>query len=128
MNKRGFEKEYLLLFYFILGVMIGLIILNYVNQIRNDASYNMKKLSIDSAFLMDTLTVVPFDINIKASFAKEGYLLNFKNNPCIVESYTKTTRVISYYYSCFNGIDFQNKEIESLFINFEKKGNNVVIS
>ncbi|MDD5650565.1 MAG: hypothetical protein PHF86_09150 [Candidatus Nanoarchaeia archaeon] len=127
MNKKGdFEKEYIILFYLVLAIIVGGIILTFVSRIKDDTSFKMKQVAIDSAFLIDSISAAPFDLNVKASFAEENLFLNFKSNPCIIESYPKD-RTNPYQYYCFSNLNIENKEIETLFINFKKQNNKVII-
>ena len=84
MNKRGFEKEYLFLFYLVLAALVGLIVLSFVNQVKEDRRYEMQRLAIDSALLMDSISSSPIDLDIKSSFATENYLISFSSEPCII--------------------------------------------
>lgn len=127
MNKRGdFVKLYIILIYLLLAIAVGGTILIFVNRINEDTTFRMKQTAIDSAFLIDSISASPFDLDIKASFAEEDLFLNFKSNPCIIESYPKD-KLNPYQYECFSNLNIDNKEIETLFINFKKQNNKVVI-
>lgn len=128
MNKRGLEKEYLFLFYLILAALVGLIILSYVNQVKEDRRYEMQRLAIDSALLMDAISASSIDLGIKSSFATENYLISFNNGPCITSSYSSKEELNPYSVYCYTRLKFENKEMESLFINFNKKSGVVEIT
>jgi len=121
MNKRGFEKEYLFLFYLVLAALVGLIVLSFVNQVKEDRRYEMQRLAIDSALLMDSISSSPIDLDIKSSFATENYLISFSSEPCIISSYSPEEELSPYSIYCYTNLEFENKELESLFINFNKK-------
>ena len=121
MNKRGFEKEYLFLFYLVLAALVGLTILSFVNQVKDDRRYEMQRLAIDSALLVDSISASPMDLQIKSSFAIENYLISFNNEPCVISSYFPNEKLNPYSLYCYTNLKFENKELESLFINFNKK-------
>lgn len=121
MDKRGFEKEYLFLFYLVLAALVGLTILSFVNLVKDDRRFEMQRLAIDSALLVDSISASPIDLQIKSSFAAEGYLISFNNEPCIVSSIFPNEELDPYSLYCYTNLKFQNNELESLFINFNKK-------
>lgn len=127
MNKRGFEKQYILLFYMILAVLVGLIILNFVNQVRKDTRFDTQVLAMDSAFLIDSLTASNLDMEIKVSYPKENFNINFKNNPCYIYVLPKEQKISPYIKQCFTNLNFENKQAETPFINIKKQSSNLEI-
>ncbi|MBS3163290.1 hypothetical protein J4427_01235 [Candidatus Woesearchaeota archaeon] len=128
MDKRGQEKEYLFLFYIVLAAVVGAIVISFIVQVREDARYEMQRLAIDSAFLIDSISASPIDLNVKTSFAKEGYSISFNNKPCIISANEQDEKLNPYSLYCFSDLDFKNNDIKSLFINFKKEGNIIKIS
>lgn len=127
MNKRGdFEEQYIMLFYLILVVLVGISILNFVSRIRDDESFKMKQVAMDSAFLISALSASPEDMQIKASFGEPGLFINFKSNPCLVESYPPN-KLDPYIHQCFSNIEVKGTEKETIFVNFKKENNLIVV-
>ncbi|MBS3155570.1 hypothetical protein J4404_03695 [Candidatus Woesearchaeota archaeon] len=127
MNKRGFEKEYLYLFYLILAVVAGSIILTFIIQVKNDTRFTIDKLSLDSTFLINAISASPFDIETKVSFQEEGFVMNFKANPCSIEVFSKDQTTNLNPYSCYSKLNIENKQLEALFITLKKQGDSVKI-
>ena len=121
MNKRGFEKEYLFLFYLVLAALVGLTILSFINLVKDDRRFEMQRLAIDSALLVDSISASPIDLQIKSSFATEGYLIYFNNEPCVISSIFSNEQLDPYSLYCYTNLKFNNNKLESLFINFNKK-------
>lgn len=126
MNKRGFEKEYLYLFYLILGLIAGSIILTFIIQVKDDTRFTIDKLSLDSTFLINAISASPFDMETKVSFQEQGFVMNFKN-PCSVEVSSKDQTTNLNPYNCYSKLNIENKQLETLFITLKKQGDNIKI-
>lgn len=127
MNKRGFDKEYLYLFYLILGLAAGSIILTFIIQVKDDTRFTIDKLSLDSTFLINAISASPFDMETKVSFGEEGFVINFKN-PCSVEVFSKDQTTNLNLYSCYSKLNIEKKQLETLFITLKKQGDSIKIS
>ena len=128
MNKKGIidEKIFTFLFYTILAIIIGSILLLFIMDLREDTTFKLKGISIDSAFLMDAIYFSQNDLAIKLTYPEEDFFVTFNKQPCLIK--VSTIEQYDYInYRCFSQNDFSESKIQTPFLEIQKIGNDLTI-
>lgn len=128
MNKKGEidEKLYLYLFYILLAIIVGVILTLFILNIKDDTRFKMKKEAINNAFLLDTISISKENIEVQSTSKNIDYLITFSQKPCLIKV-AKSDKLNYVSYRCFNNYDYPEKEIQTPFLELNKKDGEISI-
>ncbi|MEW6063555.1 MAG: hypothetical protein AB1571_04270 [Nanoarchaeota archaeon] len=124
MNKRGItERQILYIFSIFIAISILIAFFMLAKNIREDRLFNQKFMAIETAYLVDVISMAPNDVEVV--YDTRGFDFAF-SQPCSV-TVTPNLETVGSSKQCLADLNEDYKISNSQKLYFKKENNNIII-
>ncbi len=103
MNKKGDGdiQQYVILLSLLLAVVVGMTLLVFFFDLRDDSYYKMKTTSMDIALIQEVIQVSPEPIKVSLKGKDSDFNIELSEDPCLIKV-SKPDQFSYISYKCYN--------------------------